>query len=821
MEYSIQEVERATSAKTLQLFDHRISIILTDSRRLASPEETLFFALKTKTNNGHKYIRELYKLRVRCFVVSEEPADLGEMPEASFLLVKDTLKALQRLAAYHRARFDIPVIGIAGSNGKTTVKEFVYQLLRKDFNIVRSPMSYNSQIGVPLSIWEISPKHNLAIIEAGISQPDEMDQLRPIIEPTIGIFTGIGEAHQENFTSTHQKCMEKLSLFSKCQAVIYNADSFVVNQCMESALLSHRSVGWSRTNEDAPVYIESLEKKENETVIACSVMGIPMVYTVPFTDDASLENVMHSITLMMYLKPTSVSDAARFAALEAVDMRVNVREGLRNCLLIDDSYNSDFNSLESALSFMKGRQGDKELRTVLILSDILQSGVLPKSLYKRVAELVRRKRVSHIVGIGRDLSEYGYLFGISKEFYQSTDEFLHSHAIRNFSDSIILLKGSRRFHFERITAQLEKRTHETVLEVDLNAIIHNYNYFRSLLRPETKVVAMVKAFGYGLGSDETAKTLQEQRCDYLAVAVADEGVALRRAGISIPIIVMNPEASSFHVLFENWLEPEIYSFRMLDLVILETLRRGITSYPVHLKIDTGMSRLGFDPEDAEEICRRLRLQSGVRVRSVFSHLAGSDSPSLDAFTHNQAAIFAKVAELIESSLDYKILKHILNSAGIERFPEYQLDMVRLGIGLYGISAVDSKPLRNVSTLRTTILQIRETPAGRSIGYGCGNVLTRPSRIAVIPIGYADGLNRRLGNGNGMVWIKGDLCPIVGNICMDIAMVDVSSIAASEGDEVIIFGKELPPSSIAAKLNTIPYEVLTSISSRVKRLYYSD
>ncbi|MDR2496044.1 MAG: bifunctional UDP-N-acetylmuramoyl-tripeptide:D-alanyl-D-alanine ligase/alanine racemase [Tannerellaceae bacterium] len=821
MEYSIQEVERATGAKTLQLYDHCISIILTDSRRLTSPTETLFFALKTKTNNGHKYIRELYKLRVRCFVVSEEPDDMAEMPEASFLLVKDTLKALQRLAAYHRARFDIPLIGIAGSNGKTTVKEFIYQLLRKDFNIVRSPMSYNSQIGVPLSIWEISPKHNLAIIEAGISQPDEMDQLRPIIEPTIGIFTGIGEAHQENFVSTHQKCMEKLSLFSKCQAVIYNADNFVVNKCMEAALLSHRTVGWSRTNEDAPVYIESQEKKGDETVIKCSIMGIPTVYTVPFTDDASIENVMHSITLMMYLKPTSVRDTSRFAALEAVDMRVNVREGVRNCILIDDSYNSDFNSLESALNFMKGRRADKELQSVLILSDILQSGALPKSLYKRVAELVRRKKVSHIVGIGRDISEFGSLFTISKEFYLNTDEFLQSQSIRRFSDSIILLKGSRRFHFERITEQLEKRTHETVLEVDLNAIVHNYNQFRTMLRPETKVIVMVKAFGYGLGSEETAKTLQEQRCDYLAVAVADEGAALRRAGISIPVIVMNPEASSFHLLFEHRLEPEIYSFRMLDLVIRETLRRGITSYPVHIKIDTGMNRLGFAPEDAEEICRRLRLQSGVTVRSVFSHLAGSDTPSLDAFTHRQAAIFAEVAERIEADLDYRILKHILNSAGIERFPQYQMDMVRLGLGLYGLSAVDNRQLRNVSTLRTTILQIREAPAGRSVGYGCGNVLSRPSRIGIIPIGYADGLDRRLGNGKGMVRINGELCPIVGNICMDIAMVDLTGTSAAEGDAVIIFGKELPPTRIASALGTIPYEILTSISTRVKRLYYSD
>ena len=819
MEYSIQEVERATGATALQLHDHCISIILTDSRRLSIPAESLFFAIKTRTNDGHKYIRELYDLRVRCFVVSDTSVDIKKMPEASFLHVKDTVQALQRLAAYHRSRFDIPVIGITGSNGKTVVKEFLYQLLRRDFNIVRSPMSYNSQVGVPVSIWEMSSRNNLAIFEAGISQPDEMDKLRPMIEPNIGIFTGLGEAHQENFVSMYQKCMEKLSLFGKCQAVIYNSDNVVVNNCMETALLAHRAVGWSRTNAEAPVYVEAVNKRENDTELICSIMGISTTYIVPFTDDASIENILHCITLIMYLKPTSIRDTGRFAALEAVDMRVNVRAGIRNCILINDTYNSDYNSLESALNFMRGRQADKDFKTVLILSDILQSGVLPKSLYKRVADLVRRKKVERIIGIGRDISEHASLFTIGKEFYLTTSDFLNSATFRNFHDSIILLKGSRRFNFERISAQREKRSHETVLEVNLDAIVHNFNYFRSLLSPETKIIVMVKAFGYGAGAYEPAKTLQQQRCDYLAVAVADEGAALRREGISIPIIVMNPEPSCFHVLFDNHLEPEVYSFRMLDSMIMETLRRGITSYPVHIKFDTGMNRLGFSPSDVDEICRRLRMQSGVVVRSVFSHLAGSDSPSLDTFTHRQAELFAETARKLEEGLEHKVFKHILNSAGIERFPQYRMDMVRLGIGLYGIGAVGGNSLRNVSTLRTTILQIREAPQGSPIGYGCRNVTSRPSRIAVIPIGYADGLDRHLGNGAGEVLINGSVCPIAGNICMDTTMVDVTDATASEGDPVIIFGDELSPARIAAKLNTIPYEVLTSISPRVKRVYY--
>ncbi|MDR2533795.1 MAG: bifunctional UDP-N-acetylmuramoyl-tripeptide:D-alanyl-D-alanine ligase/alanine racemase [Tannerellaceae bacterium] len=822
MEYTIQEIERATGANALQLHDHCVSIILTDSRRLSMPAESIFFAIKTRTNNGHKYIRELYDLRVRCFVVSEPPANMEEMPEASFLQVKDTVKALQRLAAYHRSRFDIPVAAIAGSNGKTVVKEFLYQLLRRDFNIVRSPMSYNSQVGVPVALWEMSPKHNLAIFEAGISQPDEMDNLRPMIEPNIGIFTGLGEAHQENFVSMHQKCMEKLSLFTKCQAVVYNSDNAMVNHCMDASLLSHRTVAWSRIDDEAPVFVEAINKRENDTEIICSVMGIPSTYIVPFTDDASIENIMHCITFMTYIKPTSLRDAKRFASLEAVDMRVNVREGVRNCLLINDMYNSDFNSLESALNFMRSRQADRrDLGTVLILSDILQSGALPKSLYKRVADLVRRKKVERIIGIGRDIYEHASLFNIGKEFYRTTDDFLVSDTFRTFRDSIILLKGSRRFNFERISTQLEKRSHETVLEVSLDAVVHNYNYFRSLLNPDTRIIAMVKAFGYGAGAHELAKTLQQQRCDYLAVAVADEGAALRREGISIPIMVMNPEPSCFHVLFDNHLEPEVYSFRMLDALIMETLRRGITSYPAHIKFNTGMNRLGFDPSDVEEICRRLRTQSGITVRSAFSHLAAADSAGFDDFSLRQARLFAETARKLEAALDYKIFKHILNSAGIERFPQYQMDMVRLGIGLYGISSSGASPLRNVSTLRTTILQIREVEPGCPIGYGCLNVASRPSRIAVIPIGYADGFDRKLGNGAGEVWINGALCPVAGNICMDTTLIDVTGVDASEGDPVIIFGNELPAAHMAAKLGTIPYEVLTSISPRVKRVYYSN
>ncbi|WP_165154221.1 bifunctional UDP-N-acetylmuramoyl-tripeptide:D-alanyl-D-alanine ligase/alanine racemase [Parabacteroides sp. ZJ-118] len=821
MEYAIKEIARIIGAKTDQLHDDKIGHLLTDSRRLSFPEQSLFFALRTRTNDGHRYIRELYKLRVRNFVVSDLPPESARMDDANFLVVKDTLRALQKLAAHHRRRFNIPVIGITGSNGKTIVKEFLYQLLHNEFDIVRSPRSYNSQLGVPLSVWQMSEKNTLGIFEAGISQPDEMERLQPIIAPTIGIITNIGEAHQENFLSSNQKCMEKLTLFTDCEAIIYDGDDLFIANCIESACLSHKAIAWSRTDSEAPLFIDSIEKRELTTVIHCTLLGFRRVVTIPFTDDASIENVIHCMAVMLYLKPTSVNDVEKFARLEPVAMRLEVKQGINNCLLINDTYNSDINSLDIALDFQQSRRVGKPLKSTLILSDILQSGTLPKSLYKKVADLVRRKRVDRIIGIGRDLKEYASAFEIEKEFYTTTEAFIQSPSFRRFKDELILIKGSRHFHFERISELLEKKVHETILEVNLDAVVHNFNQYRAKLRPETQMVCMVKAFGYGAGSYELAKTLQEHRCDYLAVAVADEGAELRKEGISIPIIVMNPEFSGFNVLFENHLEPEVYSFRLLDALIRETERRGIPAYPVHIKIDTGMHRLGFQPEDVPAICERLRARSGVVARSTFSHLAGSDSPLFDDFTHRQLERFTRAARELEEGLGYPVIKHILNSAGIERFPAYQMDMVRLGIGLYGVSPSGQGGLRNVSTLKTTILQIQEVPAGDSIGYSRTSSVKRDSRIAILPIGYADGLDRHLGNGGGEVLIRGQRCPIIGNICMDACMIDVTDIPAQEGDSAIIFGEGLPVSELSDKLGTIPYEILTAISPRVKRVYFRE
>ena len=821
MSYTIEKIAAIIDAKNDSLQPNIIKHLLTDSRTLSFPESTLFFAIKTRKNDGHNYISDLYKLGVRNFVVTQKSPIFKTLNEANFLYVNDALTALQQIAIYHRKQFDIPVIGITGSNGKTIVKELLYQLLHPEFNIVRSPRSYNSQLGVPLSIWQINTKNTLGIFEAGISQPDEMSKLRKMIAPTIGIITNIGEAHQENFISSTQKCMEKLSLFNDCEVIVYNADDIFISNALITACLSHKGLGWSRKDSDQPLFINSIEKKENYTEIKCTMLGITRTHIIPFTDDASIENVIHCIAAILYLKPTYLS-LANFAALEPVAMRLEVKDGINNCLLINDTYNSDINSLNIALDFLQTRRGEKSLKTTVIFSDILQSGMLPKTLYKKVAELFRQKKVNRIIGIGRDLKQYGAMFDIESEFYLTTDEFIHSQTIKSFKDELILLKGSRLFHFEQITELLEKKVHETILEVNLDAVMHNYNYFRSKLNPSTKMICMVKASGYGAGSYELAKTLQENRCDYVAVAVADEGEELRKEGISIPIIVMNPEFSSFNNLFEYQLEPEVYSFRLLNALIKETSRRGITSFPIHIKIDTGMHRLGFQPSDIPELCKLLENQGGISVRSVFSHLAGSDSPEFDNFTLQQIDTFKNAAQTLETDLGYTVLKHILNSAGIERFPQYQFDMVRLGITLYGINiGNNTHNLQPVSSLKTTILQIQNVAEGESIGYSRKSFVKRDSHIAILPIGYADGLNRHLSNGIGEVVIRNKRYPIIGNICMDLCMVDVTNSDVQEGDSVEIFGNEISVNEIANKLDTIPYEILTAVSSRVKRIYYKE
>lgn len=821
MKYPISKIISILGLKNYDWIETEISILLTDSRQLSNPSETLFFAFETKNNDGHRYIADLYAAGVRNFVVSKMMPEWKNLTGCNFLLVKNTLRALQKIAAYHRRRFDIPIIGITGSNGKTIVKEWLYQLLQEDFNIVRSPRSYNSQIGVPLSVWQLDDNATLGIFEAGISMPDEMDHLEPIIRPTIGILTKIGEAHQENFTSLQQKCLEKMRLFINCNVVIYGEDNPIIREAADQMLISQKAFTWSRKQTDAPLYISKIEKKAYSTLIYYSFLSLDYSVEIPFTDEASIENAIHCLATMLFLnvEPSVISE--RMKKLEPVAMRLEVLQGKNNCILINDAYNADINSVKIALDFMNQRSAEKSLRKTIILSDILQSGILPKTLYHRVADMMIENGIEKIIGIGHDISQNSDVFAIEKYFFPSTESFILSGIWRKFDNEIILIKGARKYHFEQIIALIQERIHETVLEVDLDAVVHNYNFYKSKLRPGVKMICMVKANAYGAGAVEIAKTLQYHRCDYLAVAVTEEGITLRSEGISLPIIILNPEVNGFEELFSNRLEPEVYNFRILDAFIKEADRRGITDYPVHLKIDTGMHRLGFLPDEIPLLIERLRSQKGLKVISVFSHLAASESWTFDEFTEKQIETLQSSASHIETGIGYSIYKHILNSAGIERFPEAQWDMVRLGIGLYGISASGLKGLKNVSTLKTTILQIKDIPNQETVGYGRKESLDRDARIATVRIGYADGLDRKFGNRVGQVLINGKIAPIVGNVCMDLCMVDVTDIDAKEGDEVILFGNDLSVIDLAESIGTIPYEVLTSVSPRVKRVYITE
>jgi len=817
----LNKIAQLVGIKQKNIPEVNINWLLTDSRSLSFPAESLFFAIPAARNNGHNYIEELYRQNLRYFVVSEMRPEFNTFSDAVFIQVKDTLLALQNLAAAHRASFHIPVIGITGSNGKTVVKEWLYQLLHTDYRIVRSPRSYNSQIGVPLSVWALNDNTELGIFEAGISEMHEMDRLVPIIRPTIGIFTNLGDAHQENFSGLKQKCEEKLRLFSQSEILIYCSDNKLVEISILQSDFKGTLFSWGKS-EKALLRILNIEKTSNNTQVLARYAGSDMSVTIPFTDDASIENALQCLAVMLHLGVTAEEISRRILLLEAVAMRMEVKEGVRNCLIINDSYNSDLNSLSIALDFQQQQSSAKNLSRTLILSDILQSGLTSTSLYKTVAELVINKNIQHIIGIGTEISKYADEFqSVKKDFFAHTEDFLKSPLIREFQKEIILLKGSRKYHFEDISEKLELITHETILEVNLNALVDNLNYFRAKLRPETKVMCMVKAFAYGSGSIEVARTLQHHRCDYLAVAVADEGAELRREGIRIPIVVMNPEKGSFGMIFDNKLEPEIYSFRLLDAFVSAAEKLGLTDYPIHVKIDSGMHRLGFEAKDMDELLIRLNGQNQVKVRSVFSHFAGADEARFDAFTLQQISTFTACADKLTASFSHHIMRHILNSAGIERFPQFQYDMVRLGIGHFGISSLPEVNLKQVCSLKTIILQIKNVKAGETVGYNRKGIIKDDRRIAVIPIGYADGFDRKLGNGVGEVLVNGKRAKVIGNVCMDLCMIDVTNLDAKEGDTVEIFGDNITISEVAGWLKTISYEVLTSISRRVKRVYFQE
>ena len=837
MTYTIEKIASIVKGRIEGKGDPSLIIteLLFDSRLLTSPGNTLFFSLKSNRNNGNKYIDELYNKGVRCFVVEESLSSL--YPFSYFIVVEDTLKALQELAAHHRNNFFLPVIGITGSNGKTIIKEWLYQILSHEMSVARSPKSYNSQIGVPMSVWQLNELHHAAIFEAGISRPGEMQNLEKIIRPTIGIFTNIGEAHGKNFDNIRHKVEEKLKLFLKVDTLIYCSDHKEIKEAVEKKNIN--TFSWSRKDNKADVQIYSIEKGEGETIISAvrrnsqtqndsQISGFSdsqiQKIRIPFTDDASIENAIHCWLAAMRLGiPDNVIET-KMQQLCPIEMRMELKSGINNCEVINDSYNSDFNSLTIALDFMNQHHHSKE--KVVILSDILQSELKEEDLYENIAHLLRNKGVTSLIGIGEAMLRQQNKFDINKIFYKDTKDFLTNHKIEDFHNQMILLKGARDFSFEKISRLLEEKAHESILEINLDSLVKNMNYYRSKLKSGTKLMVMVKAFAYGSGNFEVSNVVEFHRADYLTVAYADEGIELRRKGISLPIMVMTPEANTFESIIKNNLEPDIYSFRSLTLLedAIKKLDKPLKSpIGIHIKLDTGMHRLGFLKNDIDELLTRLKKNSNIIVKSVFSHLAGSDSEKFNDFTSLQINNFEEMSSKIIEAFPYKILRHILNSAGISRFTDYQYDMVRLGIGIYGVPPCDEDrgKLKNVVSLKTTIVQIKEYECGETVGYSRRGVINRKSKIGVVPIGYADGLKRQLGNGNACFYVNGKAAPIIGNICMDMCMIDLTDIECKENDTAILFDENHSIERIAEACDTIAYEILTSISQRVKRIYYHE
>jgi alanine racemase len=819
--YTIKRIADILNAATrLANEDATVERLLTDSRRLIFPETILFFAIVTPQRDAHNFIIDLYERGVRNFVVHPD-FDIAFFKEANFIFSDDTLASLQSLAAFHRQQFSYPVIAITGSNGKTIVKEWLYQLLSPEYNIVRSPRSYNSQLGVPLSIWQMSNTDTLGIFEAGISMPGEMQKLTDIIDPNIGILTNIGNAHDENFISTQQKTEEKCRLFTNCDTVITNGDNQSVLDILQTTSKA-KLITWG-TNENNCIQILSQQKKENETVVELSYQTKTHELIIPFTDDASIQNIITCTATLLYFKINIEVITERLQALQAVDMRLQLVPAINNCALINDSYSFDIASFTVALDFIQ-QQNQFQQKTV-ILSDI--PGLNSSGAYAEIIFMLKARNVSKVIVIGEQWKTY---FPFLKEAidnvsqFISTTEFLNKYSISQFRNEVILLKGARRFTFEIIAEALQQKVHRTVLEINLTSIIHNLNQYRRILKKGVKIMAMVKASGYGSGSAEIANVLQFHKTDYLAVAYADEGVDLRKANIRLPIMVMNVDEEAFESTIQYNLEPEIYSINIFKSFDRFLDKQGLQYYPIHIKIDTGMHRLGFGEEDMEALTGLLKSGNRMVIKSVFSHLAASEDPKEDAFTLLQADRFKQACSQIEAAVGYNFLKHISNSAASSRMPQLQFDMIRLGIGLYGIDSSNNKKLtlQPAATLKTTIAQLRKVKSGDAVGYNRRGKINTDAVIATLRIGYADGLRRALSNGVGRVFIRGKFAPVIGSVAMDMAMADVTHITdAEEGDEVEIFGRNISVAEVAENCDTIPYEILTGIGQRVKRIYIEE
>jgi len=820
LKLSSSDIAKIVGGKLTGPGDIIINEVVTDTRQLSVTDGLMFFALKGKNHDGHNFIDNLYQKGIRVFAVEHLPDKLEWYNEAAFIITDNTVSALQLLAAFVRKSFKSPIIAVTGSAGKTIVKEWLADILGQTTPVIRSPKSYNSQIGVPLSILKLDDKYKLGIFEAGVSMPGEMEKLQKIIDPDIGVITNIGDAHSENFPDNLVKAEEKLKLFANASLIIYCSDHELIHQSLINSdiLKSRKLIDWSFEKSEAKILVTKISQTRGRTTVKIKFDGTNNNYEIPFTDKASVENAITVAAVCLALKTKPEIISAGISGLVSVAMRMEMKSGINNCQLIEDYYNSDPGSLGMALDYLKSQDGR---RTTLILSDFVQSGRDEKDLYGEVARLVRKTGVKKFVGIGIGLKRNSNLFDERARFYYSTDEFINSFNSNDFKNEVILLKGARIYEFEKIGKLLEQQVHQTVLEVNLDAISHNLNEFRSHINPGTRIMAMVKAFAYGAGPAEISALLEYQRVSYLAVAYADEGVELRNSGVTLPVMVMNPDPSASEILIKYNLEPEIYSLPSLKHFADVAYRHGLIGYPVHIKIDTGMHRLGFMPEDMEKLKTMIRGMECLKIVSVFSHLAASDDPEYDQFTHHQVEVFLAAVEKIREVTDYTFFRHILNSSGIARFPQYQFEMVRPGIGMYGIGHFEGLNLKPAGRFKTRISQVKKISAGEPVGYGCADVSDKDRTIAILPVGYADGLSRRLGNRNGQLLIRGARVPIIGNVCMDMCMADVTGLNADTGDEAEIFGDKLSIDEMAGKCGTIPYEILTSIPRRVKRVFFRE
>ena len=820
MKISTSDIAGIVHGKLTGNPDLFVTELLTDSRQSNFSSGLAFFAIRGVNHDGHKFLNQLYNRGMRVFIVEILPADINNYSGSAFIRVANTIEALQDIAAYKRKQFAGTVIAVTGSAGKTIVKEWLADILALTMPVVRSPKSYNSQVGVPLSVWKLDTAYKVGIIEAGISQPGEMEKLKKVINPDIGVITNIGDAHQENFPDLKTKAAEKIRLFNNASSIVYCSDHKIIHELISGSksLKTKKLVDWSFENKHAVVYVKKKISASGKTEVEIKFNDTNILFMIPFVDRASVENaiMVTAVCLSSGIDPEVIRKG--LAGLVSVAMRMELKSGINGCQLIEDYYNSDPGSLGMALEYLNSQNNRK---TTLILSDFVQSGRNEKELYAEVGKLIKQTGIDRFIGIGKALMDNSLNFKEGSRFYFSTDEFIHNFNTGDFRNETILLKGARYFEFEKISMVLEQQVHQTVLEINLDAVAHNLNEFRRHLSNSTRIMAMVKAFAYGVGSSEIASLLEYHRVDYLAVAYADEGVELREAGVTLPVMVMNPEFSAFDLMIRHNLEPEIFSIPLLRKFADIASRHGLVEYPVHIKIDSGMHRLGFMQNEKNELISLLKTSESLKVISIFSHLAASEDPVYDNFTHKQVDVFLRAASSIQKALGYPVMRHILNSSGIVRFPDYQFDMVRPGIGIYGIGNFGNYNLRPAGRFITRISQVKLIPAGEPVGYGCADVSDNDRLIAILPVGYADGLNRKLGNRKGNLFIKNTRVPLIGNVCMDMCMADITSLKASEGDEVEIFGENIRVEEIAEKCETIPYEILTSIPARVKRVFYRE